>query len=375
MLRIGIEGDQANVPEPAGIEMYVCRLLEALGRIDRENRYHVYLRRRPRPHFPPLPPNFTFRVIPVRYLWHQVGIPLWQLFDRNDVLLFPVHRFPLLFPVRTRIVGTIHDTAFLHHARSYPPFRRARLRLFTRVLARRADRLIAISRATAEDIEHDYRIPRERISVIHQGWDRELAEPVGETRIAGARARYGLSRPYVLTIGALRPGKNLERLVQAFARMLAMGGDAAEHDLVLIGKEDWPFGAVSAAVRRVGLSERVHLLGYVPREELKALLQGAAAFVFPSLHEGFGLPPLEAFGAGIPVLTSRSGSLPEIVGDAAYPFNALDPEDMALRLREVLSDPGLQARLVAAGRVQAERFSWEETARRTLQVFREVAAT
>ena len=386
MLRIGIDADPANVRDAAGIEVYVHRILGALGRIDRENLYHLYLRGAPRPDFPRLPENFRIRVIPLPLFWHQARLPLAQFEDRNDILFLPVHRVPVV-PIRTPIVATVHDTAFLHRPQSYPPGRRLYLKVSTRILAQRAERIIAISESTAADVARDYPWTAGRVAIIHQGWDRCLSEPVPPQDIARVREKYGLHRPYLLTIGALRPGKNLRRLIEAFSLVVhgspASSGSSSpdgaawspieSHDLVLAGKEDWPHGATREAVYRNGLVDRVHLTGYVPRDELMAILQGATAHVFPSLHEGFGLPALEAMGAGVPSLVSREGSLPEIVGDAALAFDAESSVEMADCMRRVITDAPLREGLIRAGRARAEKFSWEETARRTLDVFQQAA--
>ncbi len=390
-MRIGIDAEPANHPESTGVEVYAHRLLVELVRLDADNRYNLYFKTAPRPHLPRFPDNFVPRVIRAPLLWHQLRLPLALARDRNDVFLFPVHQGPLL-PVPGRVVTTIHDTAFLHARKDYPPIHRQYLAASTRILARKADIVIAISHATAADVRRDYGLPADRIRVIHQGWDPELAAPVGDRRLQAARERYGLTRPYLLSIGSLRPGKNILRLIEAYARMIgatappgstaepARGGAGpaktpAEHDLVLAGKDDWPKGATARAVRDAGLDGRVHITGYVPRDVLTALLQGAAAFVFPSLHEGFGVPPLEAMGAGVPVITSRVGSIPEVVGDAARAIDPYDPVDMARGMTEVLADASVRARMIEAGRKQAARFSWAATARATLEVLREAGAS
>lgn len=371
MLHIGIDGDPANTNDPEGIETYVNRLLGALGRVDTTNAYRVYLRQRPRPHFPALPANFRISVIPAPILWHQLCIPFAQARDRNDIMFFPVHRIPML-PMRGLVVGTIHDTAFLHRPDSYPLFRRVYLSVFTRMLARRSCKVVAISEATAAAVRRDYGLPAERVTVIRHGWDRELAEPVDFERQAEVRRRHGIERPYMLSVGTLRPGKNLARLIEAFAGV-ARNPAVPPHDLVLVGKDDWPHGATRATALRFGLGDRVHITGYVSRADLVALLQGASALAFPSLHEGFGLPALEAMGAGVPVVASRQPALVELLGDAAVTFDALDAGEMAARIAEVFSDAALRERLSAAGRARAAQFTWEETARLTVRVFQEVA--
>lgn len=207
--------------------------------------------------------------------------------------------------------------------------------------------------------------------VVYPGRDESLApivEPMAQARV---RASYGLSETYLLYVGTLHPRKNLVRLVQAFARFLR-SSMSSDLQLVLAGQKGWLFDEVFAQVRRLGLTERVVLTGYVPDADLPVLLSGALAFVFPSLYEGFGLPVLEAMACATPVVCSNVSSLPEVAGDAALLVDPLDTESLAGAIGRIVTDEGLRRTLVERGLRQIRCFSWRRCAREILQVLEDV---
>ena len=187
--------------------------------------------------------------------------------------------------------------------------------------------------------------------------------------MAGVRARYGLHEPYLLALGNLQPRKNLIRLVDAFVR-LAWQGQLAGAQLVLGGQAQWRESELQARVQQSGLAEQIHFPGYVEEPDLPPLYSGALAFVYPSLYEGFGLPPLEAMACGTPVVCSNAASLPEVVGDAAMTCDPRDTEGLAAALAQVIAQPALREELRAAGLRRAARFSWRRCAEETLEVYR-----
>jgi alpha-1,3-rhamnosyl/mannosyltransferase len=226
---------------------------------------------------------------------------------------------------------------------------------------RRAAALACISAATRDDLVRRFPHAAGKATVIPLAADRAFAEPV---------ARPGhplLERPYVLAVGTLEPRKNLERLVAAWSLLPAEL--RARHDLALVGPRGWEDDAILRAAHAAGAK----LLGHVSDAELRALYAGAAAFAYPSLYEGFGLPVLEAMAAGAPVVTSSVSSLPEVAGDAALLVDPRDPRAIADALARVLADPALAAWLRAAGRARAAAFSWQRTARETLTLLRGIA--
>jgi glycosyltransferase involved in cell wall biosynthesis len=221
---------------------------------------------------------------------------------------------------------------------------------------RRAVRVIAVSEHTRQDLVALLKADPARIRVVLQGADARFAAPRPRTR----------HDRYVLYAGQWKRYKNVETLLEAFARL------PADVRLVLAGRVDPHAVHVPALIQRLGLASRVELPGYLPEPELAALFQGASLFAFPSRYEGFGLPPLEAMAAGTPVVCSNAASLPEVVGEAALLLPPDDVDGWAAAMQAILDDPALAARLVAAGRARVAAFDWAETARRTAAVYREL---
>ncbi|MBU1274271.1 MAG: glycosyltransferase family 4 protein [Proteobacteria bacterium] len=251
-------------------------------------------------------------------------------------------------------------------------FRAARW-LETRCLSRAA-RIIAISQCTKRDIVELYQIPAERVTVIPLAADPGLAPVSDPAARAEVLARYGLGEGgYFLYLGGIDPRKDLPTLLQALLILREQGSPAV---LALAGKveRDKHYPALAQAIEQMGLAPAVKFLGFAPDHDLPALYSGAAAFAFPSLYEGFGLPPLEAMACGAPVVAVRAAAVPEVVEDAGILVPPGDPGGMARALAALWDDPELARRYRALGAKQATRFSWERAAAQTLAVYEEVAA-
>lgn len=296
---------------------------------------------------------------PRGHVWEQVVLP----HRLGGALLWsPCNTGPLL--VANQVV-TIHDCAFVDHAESCSPAFSRWYRWLIPRLARRVRRIITVSNYSQQRLAEFTGVKPDKIEVIYNGVDPRF-KPVDANTIEGLRRRLGLPPRYVLAVGSLAPRKNLLRLFEAW-RQLRLPGD----DVKLVVA-----GTTTHTLRQAGwsdLPESVQLLGYVPDEDLPALYCGAQLFVFPSLYEGFGLPILEAMGCGVPVVCSRTTSLPEVAGDAALLFDPNDPEAIGEAICKVLADPGLQVTLSSGGRTRAAEFTWDRSAKQTWQVLVEAA--
>jgi glycosyltransferase involved in cell wall biosynthesis len=232
-----------------------------------------------------------------------------------------------------------------------------------------ANAVIADSEATRADLLRLLKIPPERVAVIPLGVRESFKAPILPEEIQRVRHSYNLPEQYLLYTGTIEPRKGLETLIEALCSLV----DTFPHYLLIAGKRGWYSNEILSSVVRCGLERRVRLMGYVPDEDLPALYAGADVFVFPSKYEGFGLPPLEAMACGAPVVASNASSLPEVIGDAGILTPPEDAEALAEAIRRVLESTELQEDLRQRGKLRAAQFSWDETARRTLKVYEQVA--
>jgi glycosyltransferase involved in cell wall biosynthesis len=239
----------------------------------------------------------------------------------------------------------------------------------TRLSARRAAKVIAISESTRQDVIELLGVPAERVVRIYCGADPRF-RPLPAEEVAAFRQEKGLPERFVLFLGTIEPRKNAVTLIEAFAALIAAEPRRTENvQLILAGGRGWLAEPVYARVEELGLGERVRFTGYVPEAEKALWYNAATCFCYPSLYEGFGLPPLEAMACGIPVVTSNVSSLPEVVGEAALTVDPLDSVALCGALQSVLLDDDLRTELAALGPAQARLFSWHEAARQTADVY------
>jgi glycosyltransferase involved in cell wall biosynthesis len=374
-----------------GVGTYIRNLTRALTELDRENTYSLVVQGKDLKELQGFPENFR----PVTWehpdtaLRDHLALP--YVLRRTSARIFhlPSHNAPLLM-VRPYII-TVHDlSSILYEAK--PGWRSQIGRYRVRRNLLRAAKVIAVSNATRRDVIELLGIDPRKIRQIYNAPDRRFLgqEVIGaDARAAGPNAarlyrarileRYQIHYPFILYVGNIRPQKNIPRLVEAFAHLIQGKDKITDHPpfedlhLIIIGDEISRHPAVRLAAMHSRVDKRVRFLGFVPIDTLRVFYHSAAVFAFPSLYEGFGLPPLEAMAAGTPVVTSNVSSLPEVVGDAAVIVNPENVFDIARGLREALLDEDLRRKLVEKGYEQVKRFSWERTASEVLRVYREVA--
>lgn len=370
-LHIGIDASRATVSEPTGTEHYSWRLINALLRSSGGHRYRLYMRERPPVGLFLDTPEVEHVVMPFPRLWTHIRLSAEMLFRAPDVLFVPAHVLPIIHP---RTVVTVMDLGHLYYPETYPWKARLYLDWSTRWNVRQADHIIAISQATRDDLIQRCSADPAKITVVYPGIDDAAFMPQEASHIQEVRAQYGLSDRYLLYIGTLHPRKNLVRLIRAFGQMLgAWPMEAGEPPLlVLVGKKGWLYDQIFNEVSRLGLSNQVVFVGYVPRLHLLPLLAGAQAFVFPSLFEGFGFPILEAMACGVPVVTSQASCLPEVAGDAALLVAPYDEAKWASAMIKALTEPALRTTLIERGLRRAREFTWERCAAETLAVLEQV---
>ena len=268
-----------------------------------------------------------------------------------------------------KYVVTVHDVIPLILPETFTPRHRLVVRMALARVRRKADCVIVPSHAVERDVVRRVGLPEDRVVVTHEGCEPRFRPVRSAGVLRDVAARYGLPPRYVLAVGTLEPRKNLTTLLAAFARLRRNGEVDADLRLVLAGARGWLEEPIFATVRSLGLEDAVRFTGFVDDDDLPAVYSGAALFVFPSLHEGFGLPLLEAMACGVPVVTSNVSSMPEVAGDAATLVDPRDGEGLAAAIGRLLRDEALRDRLREAGIARARQFSWEATARRTLDAY------
>ena len=299
----------------------------------------------------------------------QLRIPL--ALRREGVTLFHAPHYVLPPLVSCRSVVTIHDCIHL----MFPQYLSHRFgyvytRMSIGLAAHRATRVLTVSESSKRDILRFVDAPPEKIDVIYNAYDERFGVEPREEEVVRVRERYQLHDEFVLYAGNVKPHKNLERLIQAFDLVRRRGLDHLK--LVLIGDEISKYAALRRAVHQHQLHKYVRFLGYLPEATLAVMYRLAGVFVFPSLYEGFGLPPLEAMASGTPVVTSNVSSLPEVAGDAAVLVDPYEPEAIADGIYRVLTDEALRCDLRRRGLARARQFSWETSVQRVREIYAEV---
>ncbi len=363
-MRIGIDATPM-FRERGGVGWYAYHLTTSLARIDDENTYVLY--RDSSSKFPIGPcinqHNFSSVDVPKWRMRHQVR--------RDAIEIFHGLNYRLPAYGRYGSVITVHDLAldrFPHHSRKFFGQRWASLR--ARSSFSRADRLIAVSQHTAHDLCRYYQVSSGRIDVVYHGGG--LARSTEHTNVAldFLNRHYGFrDGEYILHVGGGEPRKNILGLLKAYSML----GDLRQrYQLILVGGMGRWMNQIVREIRHLGLVNDVLITGYVAQEHLSAFYKHASLFVYPSLYEGFGIPPLEAMATGIPVIAANTSSLPEVLGEAAIMVDPLQPAALAQSIRTVLSDPILREKLREKGLSQVKNFSWEQAARNTLAVYTSV---
>lgn len=375
--RIGIDYTSA-VHQTAGIGRYTREMVKALAHYSAGQmsppQYRLFVAEAGGcippadlgPHFSWHPTRITERWL--GRLWYRLHLPLpierWtgpiDLFHAPDFVLRPTRP-----GVRTLL--TVHDLSFVREPDSVMPGMSHHLNRWVRHSVAQADHVIAVSKATAQDLIELYRTPPEKISVLYHGVTPEFRPNDDPAQLAAIRDKYHLGRqPFILSVGTIQPRKNYQRLIQAFAQM------KAEANLVIVGGPGWHADDIYNEVTQQRLADRVHFLGFVPDADLPLLYSAAALFVYPSLYEGFGLPALEAMACGTPVIAANRSALPEVVGSAGRLVDPFEVEALAAAIDQILHDSRLRQSMSQAGLAQAAPFSWVKMAGELVQLYQKL---
>lgn len=351
-----------------GNETYVRNLLNCFAVLDQEADFIAYLSR-----------EDAFVDVPRRFLKRRVAVnPFLRLgFDlprrlRHDKphLLHVQYTAPLFCSIP--VVASVHDVSFLEHPDYFTPFRALQLRYTVQRTVKSAARVITPSEFSKRRILGAYRLDEDKVVVLPNGVASAFRPMPRESAQRWVRSSFGISTPFILTVGDLQPRKNHVRLIRAFERLIR-AHPQLPHQLVIVGKENWRASTVRATAKRSSVAERIHFTGFVSDEGLLQLYGGCDLFVYPSLYEGFGLPILEAMACGRAVACSNTSAMPEVADSAAILFDPTSEDEIALALRDLLLNPELRQRMERLGMQRAATFSWENTAAKTLDLYYSVA--
>lgn len=395
---IGIDASRANRQRKTGTEWYSFYLIKNLAAIDKTNTYWLYLNA---PAAPELiaavkdNPNFIFKYLdwPFNSFWTIGRLSLEMLIRRPDVLFVPAHTLPLFGPRRT--VNTIHDVAFFREKNLYFSQKlksqkfglRAIINLFVKILTfgkyqadsvdylfwstdfavRHARKIITVSEFTKREIlQLCPKAKEQKIRVIHNGYNNELYRPIDdEKKVDAILSKYNLTKPYFLYVGRLEKKKNTPTLIEALS-LLRDNHPEIKEKLVLIGNASFGFDEVKYVIEEFDLNNDVLIPGWVDEEDLPYVYNGASAFVFPTKHEGFGIPILESMACGLPTIASDLPVLREVAGEAVSYFDQNDKNDIARAMFRIITDQNLRADLRAKGLEKSQQFSWRKCAQETL---------
>ena len=371
-MRIWIDGFEANVAQRLGSNQVAFELLKNIEKIDHKNDYTICLPDKPLDDLPKERDGWKYKILKPSKFWTYLTLPLYIKFAKKkpDIFFSPTHYIPRTSEVKR--IGTIFDLGFLKYPESFKTSDRVKLTKGTEHTVKNSNHLITISKSTKKDIQKEYGKAAPKITVAYPGYNSEVYKVVKDKdKIAYTINKYKIPSPYIIFIGTIQPRKNLSRLMDAIKNIENL-------NLVIVGKhkgqgrEGWMYGDILKHPKELGIEERVIFTGFIPDEDILHLINGALAFVLPSLWEGFGIPVVDTMACGKPVLVSNVSSLPEIVGEAGLIVNPNSTDQLEQAIRLIISDKRLQIKLSKLGLKRVKLFSWKKMAKVVLKVFENV---
>lgn len=363
-MKIGIDTSILQI-DHAGASVYTRGLVKSLLQIDRSNSYSFF--------------SYKYSLTGGNYFGRKLGnvimdtiwiprlLPKELKKGKVDLLHCPAFKAPLKCDVP--LVATFYDLHILKNPKDYNPWLRYYCKFMLPKIARRADKIITISEFSRNDIINTFSLPAEKVRVTYCGIDDRFRLIPDDSLLSRARVKYGLSKKFILYVGALQPRKNIPLLLKAYAKLLKE--QDFDHQLVLAGGTGWRNRNIFSLINELNLSKNVKILGYVPDDDLPLIYALAQFLVYPSFFEGFGLPVIEAMACGCPVICSNAASLPEIVQDCAVVFDPLSRSELENAIAKLGSDGGMRQKMKEKGIKRSADFSWEKSARKTIQVYEE----
>lgn len=366
-MKIAIQAADLDASRIDGTRVYIFNLLKQFGKLDSSSEFYIYHCNKFNPELaPPNFSNYKIKTVSAPFFWTQTRFA-WELRkDNPDVLWMPVHSLPIWRKNKMKTIVTIHDLAFKFFPEYFTKKDLCRLNWLADYSIKNSDKIIAISESTKKDIIKLYpEVKEDKIKVIYHGFDQDFFQKnESSEELNNFLASYKLeAKNYLLYVGAIQPRKNLEVLVESFEEIKK---EYQNLKLVIVGEKAWLWEKVLERIEKSPVKNDIILPGQLGFQKTRLFYQGALAFVFPSLYEGFGLPVLEAMASQTPVISAQNSSLPEVGGSAALYFKAESPKELAEQIRKIISDEDLRNDLIERGLEQIKKFSWENCAEETL---------
>lgn len=384
MKKILIDGRFVGIGD--SMTRYTLELLRRLLAIDQENEYTLLVRPQGvKIALQFLPPSEANQANPANKLKLEVlDIPHYSFAEQTKLLRWLnekkfdlAHFVQFNHPIRYRgkFVVTIHDLTLLGHLYRMNPFKRLGFKMVMRSAVKNSAKILSVSETSKDDLVENYNADPKKIVVTHLAVDNKYTSNLKSqiSKIKNFKKKYGIVGDYILYTGMWKKHKNLKRMIQAFENVKTQSSNVKNIQLVLAGKVDKDEPEVLREIDRINSSlKAVIATGFLEEEELPIAYAGALCYCIPSLSEGFGLPPLEAMACGTPVISSNVSAMPEILGGAPLYFDPYDVDDIAKAMKKVIEDASLRDRLRKKGLAQIKKYSWEKTAKKTLEVYRSV---
>ena len=371
-MRIGIDAT-AVPPKPMGAGLYIIYLVREIANLESDFEFVVFAQDYLRPFFADIDnPRVKIRWVGnmhpgIRLVWEQIRFPVLIRGEELDLLHSPHYTMPLSKPVKE--IVTFHDLIFLIYPELHTRAKRVFFPWMMRRSARKADLIITDSDSTKRDAAKLLGVDLKKMVTVPLGY-QEIFKPIHDKHVLQSiKKQYKVPDKFILYVGAIEPRKNVPLLLRVYKRIVEQG---YPHHLVIPGKMGWMVKQVIPLIKELGIEESVNLMGYVPYVDLPAIYNLADLFVYPSVYEGFGLPPLEAMACGTPVITSNISSMPEVVGDAAILVPPNDEDALYESIIHLLADSDYRKELRTKGLKRATQFTWKHTAQKTLALYQEV---
>jgi len=379
---MAIDGNEANIENRVGVNQFAFEVLWGIYKLKAKNKklginkFLVFLSETPQADLPPETKWWQYEVFGPKKFWTWTGLVKRLYFGKPkpDILLSLSHYGPGFSPIP--FVISIMDLGFLRFPEQFTKKDFFQLKYWTQWSVKKAKKIIAISKFTKEDIVKTYNVKSEKIVVAPLGFQKiksgKLKAKDLSEKLKAIKEKYGVDGNYILYLGTLKPSKNVKSLVDAY-HVLCSKFNVQGYKLVIAGKKGWLYQSIFEKTKQLGLENKIIFTGFVPDEEVPILMKGARLFVMPSFWEGFGIPVLEAMDAGVPVVCSNAGSLPEVAGEAALLVNPYNSKDIAERIKKILTNQKLRQKLIESGKERIKMFSWEKCSKIILKTLLEIS--